>query len=484
MFSQLDRTVEFLHLQISITGYQWFDTSSSTWKRVKGNRFSIRYLIFSFYEGQQYQAHLVHPVAVYSHPSQREPLRSILGYGVPTGTGVIPTVEDVIPSSGPAYSHNTTCVTGMGFESPAFVFFGEHPATLENQKATWIKCRTPNSFPGVVSVTVVCAGRPSNDDVTYEFIQPQHAVPLNVGVVDKSMMLDNTHMVIKENFELDTFYSMPVEHQLEYMGTREENFVYCSGIRALHFLASFGKVKSVQTLLKKGYRVDVTDDKGATPLFWSVWGGHTSTVSLLLESSANVNAPNKYGETPLHIACLNGNKPMVELLLKHKASIGSRTKSGETPLFFAAGMGCIEIMKLLISAGGSITNENKFGETCTQWAILGDHNEMKAFLEKETPSVTKRVIESHSRRVSGLKSIKQGHLFKKGGKLGTWQKRYMVLYSHTLTFYKKENKRERKGEIFISSILDIKSITYKDKKKRFSRPHARPHLLLAVLQRK
>jgi len=86
----------------------------------------------------------------------------------------------------------------------------------------------------------------------------------------ESMMLENPNVVIKENFELEAFYSMPVEHQLEYMGTREENFVYCSGIRALHFMASFGKVKSVQTLLKKGYNVDVTDNTNATPLFWSV----------------------------------------------------------------------------------------------------------------------------------------------------------------------------------------------------------------------
>jgi hypothetical protein len=43
MFNPSDRIVEFPHLSVSITGYQWFDDTCLTWKRVKGNRFSLRY---------------------------------------------------------------------------------------------------------------------------------------------------------------------------------------------------------------------------------------------------------------------------------------------------------------------------------------------------------------------------------------------------------------------------------------------------------
>lgn len=131
----------------------------------------FRYLIFTFYENQQYVAHLVHSIAVYSHPSQRgkepqnckntkknigksnvtfflEPLRSVLGYGLPVhmGGGISPVVEDVIPQSGPAFTPNQTCVTGKLKKHNVRLLFSEFHLPSSSPS------RSPTPFPNFSQV--------------------------------------------------------------------------------------------------------------------------------------------------------------------------------------------------------------------------------------------------------------------------------------------------------------------------------------------
>jgi len=99
--------------------------------------------------------------------------------------GVVPVIEDIIPNSGPAYSQNTICIAGSGFDAPCIVSFGEQTAIIENQKPTWIKCRTPQGKPGTVTVSVMSDGRLSNEDMIYTFTNPSakdiDSVPLSVN---------------------------------------------------------------------------------------------------------------------------------------------------------------------------------------------------------------------------------------------------------------------------------------------------------------
>lgn len=59
----------------------------------------------------------------------------MLGGATPTPDGISPVVEDVIPAQGPAFTENVVCVTGNGFDGPAFVLFGD-------QAVSFVHCMT------------------------------------------------------------------------------------------------------------------------------------------------------------------------------------------------------------------------------------------------------------------------------------------------------------------------------------------------------
>jgi len=58
-----------------------------------------------------------------------------------------------------------------------------------------------------------------------------------------------------------------------------------------------------------------------------------------------------------------------------------------------------------------------------------------------------------------------GYIYKKGANVRNWKYRFMKIELDTkeLVYYKADNKKEKKGCIPLSSILDVKPATYKDK---------------------
>eukprot|EP01129_Flabellula_baltica_P016980 TRINITY_DN9273_c0_g1_i1.p1 TRINITY_DN9273_c0_g1~~TRINITY_DN9273_c0_g1_i1.p1 ORF type:complete len:445 (-),score=101.65 TRINITY_DN9273_c0_g1_i1:33-1367(-) len=60
-----------------------------------------------------------------------------------------------------------------------------------------------------------------------------------------------------------------------------------------------------------------------------------------------------------------------------------------------------------------------------------------------------------------------GWLTKEGGRNKTWKRRFMVIEGHHLAYYKKENKRDKAGEIDLSISKDIYRVNYKKKKNCF-----------------
>lgn len=64
-------------------------------------------------------------------------------------------------------------------------------------------------------------------------------------------------------------------------------------------------------------------------------------------------------------------------------------------------------------------------------------------------------------------SQKAGWIVKEGGRYKTWKKRWLVIENDILSYYKKENKKEKCGEIKLKIASDIQKVDYKGKKNCF-----------------
>lgn len=62
-------------------------------------------------------------------------------------------------------------------------------------------------------------------------------------------------------------------------------------------------------------------------------------------------------------------------------------------------------------------------------------------------------------------SGKAGFVYKEGAQILNWKKRYLVIERDKLSYYVKENKKDKKGEILLRTIKDVKRFReYKGRK--------------------
>jgi len=98
-------------------------------------------------------------------------------------------------------------------------------------------------------------------------------------------------------------------------------------------------VEKVEKLLRDGVEVNITTEKGLTPLHIASQQGSLMIVGLLIAHGADVNAKAMYDETPLHFAALQGNTKIAELLLAGGAKIDAKDNKGLMPLDWVVGRG-------------------------------------------------------------------------------------------------------------------------------------------------
>lgn len=84
--------------------------------------------------------------------------------------------------------------------------------------------------------------------------------------------------------------------------------VTCDRNKPLTLAATIGETDIVALLLQNGGQINMSNDRGETPLLVAVINENFSTVKYLIESGAYVDATNQNGDTPLHVACIKGNQ--------------------------------------------------------------------------------------------------------------------------------------------------------------------------------
>ena len=93
-----------------------------------------------------------------------------------------------------------------------------------------------------------------------------------------------------------------------------------------------GRVRSVQSLIRRGADIHSRDCYEWTPLHYTYFMGHTDTVLLLLGRGADVTSRDIDGVTPLHCACQRGHIGTALALVRAGAYTLSKDKNYQTPL--------------------------------------------------------------------------------------------------------------------------------------------------------
>jgi len=174
----------------------------------------------------------------------------------------------------------------------------------------------------------------------------------------------------------------------------------------------FDNVRTVQTLLQRGFdpntvnpegipalmlavrepslkvaellagwpqtKTEVRNANDESPLMLAALKGYLPLVKKLVANDADVNKP---GWTPLHYAATGGHVPIVEFLLEESAYIDAESPNGTTPLMMAAMYGSPEAVKVLIQAGADLTLKNQLGMTALDFAVRGQRANARELIE-------------------------------------------------------------------------------------------------------
>ncbi|WP_165941897.1 ankyrin repeat domain-containing protein [Cardinium endosymbiont of Culicoides punctatus] len=92
-------------------------------------------------------------------------------------------------------------------------------------------------------------------------------------------------------------------------------------IQPIHIAASRGYLSIIQTLLREGSSISMTDVEGKTPLHWSAINGHTSCIRALLRQGSDPNDQDNFNDTSLCLAFRYGHAQAIKLLVESGGNV-------------------------------------------------------------------------------------------------------------------------------------------------------------------
>ncbi|WP_233249366.1 ankyrin repeat domain-containing protein [Limnohabitans sp. Hippo3] len=159
----------------------------------------------------------------------------------------------------------------------------------------------------------------------------------------------------------------------------DPNTVNPSGVSGLMLAVREPSLKVAELLAGwPKVKVEVRNDKDESALMLAALKGYLPLVKKLVENDADVNKP---GWTPLHYAASAGQVQVIEFLLEQSAYIDAESPNGTTPLMMAAMYGSPEAVKVLIQAGADLNIKNQLGMTALDFAVRGQRKNAKELIE-------------------------------------------------------------------------------------------------------
>ncbi len=147
-----------------------------------------------------------------------------------------------------------------------------------------------------------------------------------------------------------------------------------------------GDKTKVESIIKKGYDVQFTDENGNTLLHYAAMGESIEIFSLLLSYGLNINAQNNWGLTPLmvHLTSCNLDFAMVQAIIESGTDPNIKDEDGCTALHVASTYCDAFIVHLLIDNNFDINAQNNDGKTPLMVCYDEDlfHNEVASILLK------------------------------------------------------------------------------------------------------
>ncbi|MFH1115038.1 MAG: ankyrin repeat domain-containing protein [Pseudomonadota bacterium] len=144
--------------------------------------------------------------------------------------------------------------------------------------------------------------------------------------------------------------------------------------------ARYGRINVVETLIKKGAKVNEANSEGNTAVMAAAENGHCATVDRLLNNEASVNKQNRNGEKALTLAARNGHTDVAERLMAAKANVKARNDLRSTPLILASRFGHTPMVKLLLQHGSDPNAVDKMHRSALSLAARFGHAEIVKLL--------------------------------------------------------------------------------------------------------
>ncbi|KAF5636893.1 ankyrin protein [Fusarium sp. NRRL 25303] len=149
------------------------------------------------------------------------------------------------------------------------------------------------------------------------------------------------------------------------------------GESPLHHASVSGFIDIAEILIQKSAGLDIKSVAGETPLHCASRNGHLRVTQLLVQHGADVASKDNHGRTPLHYACISGNLEVVNLIIgsSHTQTLDEADHWGSTPLSLAARFGWVDIIKTLLDTGTvDVESSDKFSRTTTWWATSRNYD--------------------------------------------------------------------------------------------------------------
>lgn len=138
--------------------------------------------------------------------------------------------------------------------------------------------------------------------------------------------------------------------------------------------ALYGKMATIETALKQGYKPDSRDPENRTALMYAAFNGHAKVAEKLIAAGADVNLQDKTGTSALMFAASGPSLETVQLLIDRGATIDMiDTNEHFTALMWAAAEGQPENVKLLLKHGADSALKDIDGDTAESFAAQKGH---------------------------------------------------------------------------------------------------------------
>ena len=138
--------------------------------------------------------------------------------------------------------------------------------------------------------------------------------------------------------------------------------------------------KNAEILIYSGANVNISDNRGLTPLMLACRSRNEKLVESLLNAEADIEMTDNHGNTALMFACDNNDPAIVELLLSRAANVNSTNHDGISPLHFACREGNRNIVRMLLQKGANPHVKNSKGQTPLDIAVEHNYNALVKLL--------------------------------------------------------------------------------------------------------